>query len=106
MLMNPFQGRTVQPGPEEPDLSNSQLSLNPPVIYDGRPTGKDFGFVNSEPLAEYNYGQTVIAKFVSGNPRTEVLRGISYFEVQHKQPDESWKVVATDAEWETKYVYY
>lgn len=92
----------ISPGPEQPDLSDRQISLNPPVLYDGHPSGKNYGDVLVEPLALYERGDEVYVKFISGNPRNKILRNATYFTVEQKQLDGNWKVILTDADWDTK----
>ena len=38
-----FQGTTVPPGPNPPNLVSKQFSFLPPVLYDTAPMGKNFG---------------------------------------------------------------
>uniref|UniRef100_A0A336MNH5 Neutral ceramidase n=1 Tax=Culicoides sonorensis TaxID=179676 RepID=A0A336MNH5_CULSO len=95
----------IDPGPNQPDLSERQISLNPPVLYDGHPAGRDYGDVIIEPLALYDRGDEVFVKFISGNPRNKVLRGETYFAVEQKQNDGTWKIILTDADWDTKFIW-
>ncbi|XP_063700264.1 neutral ceramidase [Culicoides brevitarsis] len=92
-------------GPEQPNLSDKQISLNPPVLYDGHAAGKDYGDVLVEPLLTYEKGDEVYVRFISGNPRNKVIRNGSYFTVEQKQQDGSWKVKYTDADWDTRFVW-
>lgn len=38
-----FQGKTVEAGPNPPDLLSKQLSFVLPVVYDSVPSGASFG---------------------------------------------------------------
>uniref|UniRef100_A0A336ML87 Neutral ceramidase n=1 Tax=Culicoides sonorensis TaxID=179676 RepID=A0A336ML87_CULSO len=95
----------VDPGPPQPDLSDRQMSLNPPVLYDGHPKDQDFGYVIQQPQSSYSRESTVVVTFISGNPRNNGMREKSYFTVEQKQPDGLWKVKLTDADWETKFIW-
>lgn len=62
----------------------------------------DFGYVLEPPNPIYQHGDLVNVTFVSGNPRNHLMRDESYFTVEQKQFDGSWKVLLTDADWDTK----
>lgn len=96
-----LRNERLGPGPDQPDLSDRQISLNPPVLYDGHPAGRDYGDVIVEPMSLYERGDEVYVKFISGNPRNKILRGDTYFIVEQKQLDGNWKVIHTDADWDT-----
>ena len=49
-----------------------------------------------QPLDAYKKGDVVYTKFVSGNPRNNLMTDSSYFTVEQKQPDGDWKVIAND----------
>lgn len=97
------QSVELDPGPSPPFLSDRLISLTPPVIFDSKPWGKNFGSVLIQPQAEYKRGEQVIAQFVSGNPRNNLQHGESYFTIQQLN-DDNWITVANDANWETKWV--
>ncbi|XP_050099664.1 neutral ceramidase [Anopheles aquasalis] len=100
----------LDPGPEPPYEDDKQISLTTGVIFDSHPLGKDFGEVKVQPGAEYGRGDTVTAVFIAGNPRNNLMHDKSYFTVELASgegagtgDDPGWTVVATDANWETRF---
>jgi neutral ceramidase len=102
LLISMFQNVPLNPGPLPPNQDSQQISLNTGVFYDGHPFGEDYGYVKIQPHNTYSRGETVHAKFISGNPRNNLMHDSSYFTVEQKISNENWKVIATDANWETK----
>ncbi|KFB39360.1 AGAP000973-PA-like protein [Anopheles sinensis] len=96
---------TLPPGPTPPYEDDKQISLTTGVIFDSHPLGKDFGDVKVHPGSEYGLGDTVTAVFIAGNPRNNLMHDKTFFTVEHQQEgqDEEWTVVATDANWETRF---
>lgn len=97
------QGSKPEPGPEPP-IYKRPLSLLPPVLWDTAGWGKHFGDVVSQPRAVAKPGETVSATFVSGHPRNDFLHQISFLTIEHLNGDK-WEVIATDANWETKFIW-
>lgn len=102
------EDRTPEPGPSPPDLSDRQISLVPPVLWDSAPWGREFGDCLEQPQRTYSYGDVVVASFVSGHPRNSIRHGRWYLAVERleSEEDDSWVVIATDADWETKYIWH
>ncbi|XP_058788791.1 neutral ceramidase [Phymastichus coffea] len=97
---------TVDPGPTPPDLSKVKLiSLVPPVIYDSPKWGKEFGDCVKQPPRTARPGDTVSVRFISGHPRNNFMTGNTYLTVERLEEDETWTPVATDADWETKFIW-
>ncbi|XP_073949876.1 neutral ceramidase isoform X2 [Choristoneura fumiferana] len=99
---------TLDPGPQPPDFSDQLITLVPPVLWDAAPWGKEFGDCTQQPQAQYSYGDIVTALFVSGHPRNSIRHGGWYATVERLESaeDDAWTVVATDADWETKYIWH
>lgn len=95
----------VSPGPWPIDQDKKQISLVTKVYYDGHPYGSGFGYVLQQPLKSYARGQVVETSFVAGNPRNNLMSDNSYFYVERLNLDGNWKIVATDGNWETKFVW-
>lgn len=93
--------QSVEPGPAPRDESRSQLTFITPVVMD---SGR-FGRIITEPRITYNRQDTVFATFIAGNPRNDLRTESSYFFVQQLQSNGQWRVVATDANWETKFIW-
>nr|XP_027227263.1 neutral ceramidase-like isoform X1 [Penaeus vannamei] len=99
------KGEQPEPGPSPPDMTDSVMTLLPGVMFDGTPLGKAFGDVIAEPYPLAYVGETVTAKFVSGHPRNDVQLGGSFLTVERLTDAGSWQVVATDASWETRFIW-
>lgn len=89
-------------GPLPPDQRAQQMTFLPPIINDDA-TGSFFGAIIRQPNAVYSRGQLVMATFVSGNPRNNVMLERSFFSVEFLQGGTTWVVVATDGNWETTF---
>ncbi|KAL0125798.1 hypothetical protein PUN28_004691 [Cardiocondyla obscurior] len=99
------QKRAVPSGPRAPELLQSNLiTLVPPVLYDTPRWGYNFGDVIQQPPKVAWPGDTVTTIFVSGHPRNNLMTGKTFLTVERLGDDEVWIPVATDADWETKYV--
>ncbi|XP_075974558.1 neutral ceramidase [Anticarsia gemmatalis] len=97
----------VESGPEPPDLSHQLISLVPPVLWDSAHWGHEFGDCLQQPQKHYSYGDVVTANFVSGHPRNSIRHNRWYAVVERleSEEDDAWTVVATDADWETKFIW-
>ncbi|XP_049856239.1 neutral ceramidase-like [Schistocerca gregaria] len=101
-----LRNSTLEPGPSPPDLSKEVIQLTPGVVYDLPPWRSPFGYLVQQPPATARPGDTVTATFVAGNPRNNLQHGGSYLTVEKKDPySGNWTVVATDADWETKFLW-
>ncbi|XP_005183819.1 neutral ceramidase [Musca domestica] len=100
-----FRGETVEPGPQPPYMNDRMLSMNTGVIFDGHPLDKDFGYVKQQPLKHYKINDTVVVTFVAGNPRNNLFHEKTYLTVERKINEERWKVVHTDASWDTRFIW-
>lgn len=95
----------VNPGPMPADQDRKQISLVTKVYYDGHAYGSGFGYVLQQPRQSYSIGETVSVTFVAGNPRNNLMTESSYFFVENIDKKGNWVVVATDANWETKFIW-
>ncbi|XP_001658093.2 neutral ceramidase [Aedes aegypti] len=103
MIGSIYKNETLDDGPSPPYQDDKQISLMTGVIFDGHPIGREFGSVKVQPLNTYERGDTVYTTFISGNPRNNLMHDKTYFTVEQKQIDGNWTVIATDANWETKF---
>jgi len=91
-----------------PDLTKSLFTLKAGVIYDGAPHGKTFGWVLEDVDVErpYEAGEQVSVAFVAGNPRNDLFHEKSFLYIDRfNETTGIWSVVATDANWETKFIW-
>ncbi|ETN60612.1 ceramidase [Anopheles darlingi] len=128
-----MDGEKLAPGPMPPFEDHKQITLSTGVVFDGHPFGWYFGDCKVQPKeTPYHRGDTVRAMFIAGNPRNNLMHERSYFTVerlarsngeptlesnsieQHQHHDDNdddsnndrWEVIATDANWETKFKWY
>ncbi|KAK0183423.1 hypothetical protein PV327_001467 [Microctonus hyperodae] len=95
----------LEPGPQPPNLSKEHLiSLQPPVIYDTSPWGWKFGDCVTQPEEFVLPGDIVTATFVAGHPQNNLMTGESFLTIE-KLIDNRWIVIATDADWETRFYW-
>ncbi|EGI57362.1 Neutral ceramidase [Acromyrmex echinatior] len=99
-----IQNKSVSPGPPAPELLQSNLIiLVPPVLYDTPRWGHNFGDVIQQPQKVALPGDTILAIFVAGHPRNNLMTESTFLTVEQLGDDEVWIPVATDADWETKF---
>ncbi|XP_058058756.1 neutral ceramidase-like [Anopheles bellator] len=117
-------GEKLEPGPMPPFEDHKQITLSTGVVFDGHPFGWYYGDCKVQPKeTPYHRGDTVRAMFIAGNPRNNLMHEASYFTVErlrtdaersletnsveeHQPADGEWEVIATDANWETKFKWY
>ncbi|XP_011498417.1 PREDICTED: neutral ceramidase [Ceratosolen solmsi marchali] len=96
----------VESGPTPLDLSKEKLiSLVPPVLFDSPKWGTEFGECVKQPSRFARPGDVVVARFISGHPRNNFMTGSTYLTIEKLEEDETWTSVATDADWETKFIW-
>ncbi|KOB79228.1 putative ceramidase [Operophtera brumata] len=89
------------------ELTEALVSVITPVLWDTAPWKKEFGDCTLQPQRRYSYGDVVTASFVSGHPRNSIRHGRWYMTVEklESEQDDAWVVIATDADWETKFIW-
>lgn len=102
LLNSVLNNQILSSGPQPPIQDNKQISLSTLIFYDFHPLNSNFGNVKFQPKNFYQAGEIVYTKFVSGNPRNNLMHESSYFTVEKMQANGSWKIIATDANWETR----
>lgn len=93
-------GETPPVGTAPPDLSDRQLTLQPGVVLDTPPLGKQFGDVLTQPRSVYLPGERATAVFAGAHPGNDLHRGATYLEVQ-RLVEGQWRRVADDGDWST-----
>ncbi|WP_083666344.1 neutral/alkaline ceramidase [Saccharomonospora sp. CUA-673] len=97
-------GKNVPIGDTPADLSGKQLRLQPGVLVDAPPLGRDFGDVLEPPAAEYAAGDEVSATFAGAHPSNDLRRGGTFLEVQ-RWNGRAWVTVADDHDWSTSFAW-
>ncbi|MPC30665.1 Neutral ceramidase [Portunus trituberculatus] len=103
-----LNGTEMPPGRSPPDLSSSVLSLLPGVLFDRAPLFSDFGDVVAQPYPLAYTGETVTAKFVSLHVVfwNDVQLDKTFLTVERLvNSSDVWEIVATDANWETRFIW-
>lgn len=77
-------GTAVAQGIYPKDFTLTQLTLQPNVVYDAAPRGKDYGAVLVDAQADYERGDTVVVEFQSAHPRNDLLTMDNFALVQRK----------------------
>lgn len=95
---------TVPPGMTPIDLSDSQISLQTGVVYDGTPFGKNFGDVEKNPKTIYHPGETVEAVFWGAHPKNNFRIQDTFLEIQYFDDKNGlWRTIRRDRDWDTEY---
>ncbi|XP_026314778.1 neutral ceramidase-like [Hyposmocoma kahamanoa] len=99
-----IEGGDVPAGPEPEDNRGRAISVVLPVIVDSSPLGRSFGDVLSQPAEVVRRGDTVRATFVAANPRNDLKQESTHAAIERFELG-NWEVIATDADWETKFIW-
>ncbi|KAL0797459.1 hypothetical protein Bca101_052633 [Brassica carinata] len=93
-------GRSVQPGPQPPDLLHKQLSFLTPVVMDSTPAGDSFGDVISDVpknLSLKRGSDQVTVVFQSACPRNNLMTEGTFALVERlERKDKTWTPVYDD----------
>ncbi len=84
------------------DLSHKQLVLNPGVIFDAKPFGKEFGDRKTDVAASYARGSKVEAEFWGAHPNNSIGRDVTLLTVERLEAGQ-WFTVRTDNDPDTFY---
>jgi neutral ceramidase len=97
--------KPVPPGPTPVNHLKDVISFNPGVILDLPPLGKDFGSVHEDvdKSRVYRPGDLVKVSFWSGHPKNDFMTDKSFLTIEKQMQDGSWKVILTDADWDTRF---
>ncbi|KAG7204444.1 hypothetical protein KM043_004880 [Ampulex compressa] len=99
-------GKKVEAGPEPPNMASEKLlSFAMPVIYDTPKWGRNFGDCIAQPRGIASPGDVVSAVFVAGHPRNNLMTEKTFLSIERLKDNQQWIAVATDADWETKFVW-
>ncbi|SDQ87918.1 neutral/alkaline ceramidase [Actinopolyspora saharensis] len=79
-----------------------RVRLQPGVVVDAPPPGKEFGDVLEQPGESYGRGERVRVVFASAHPNNNRRGGDTFLLVQRRTPA-GWSTVADDGDWSTEY---
>ncbi|AKU15603.1 neutral/alkaline ceramidase [Luteipulveratus mongoliensis] len=98
-------GRSVERGTPEPDLSRRQKPAKARTSPDSAPSGRRTGDVLEQPAESYRAGSQARAVFAGAYPNNDLRRGGTYLEVQREvsSAPERWETVAVDSDWSTTF---
>lgn len=101
-----IKGQKVDAGPVPDDPDKSKLlSLITPVIFDSSGWFWNFGDVLQQPPKSVKVNDTVSVKFIAGHPRNDLMLEKTFLAVEKLGDDGKWNVVATDANFETRFIW-
>ncbi|XP_059055517.1 neutral ceramidase-like [Achroia grisella] len=99
-----IQDEELPAGPEPPNYIDGAVSLILPVVYDSSPLARGFGDVLQQPAPIVRLGDTVRTVFIGANPRNDLKQESSHAVIERSE-DNVWTVIATDADWETRFYW-
>lgn len=84
--------KTVEPGPQPPDLLDRQISLLPPVVLDATPPGWNFGDTKTDvpPNSTFKRGEMVSVTFWSACPRNDLMTEGTFALVEILENKKTW----------------
>lgn len=89
-----------------PENIKNQVFTSPgKVLYDSPPYNKNFGDCIKQAPSRVFIGDEISVKFIAGHPRNNLYTEQSYFIIERLTRNDTWKIVATDANWETKFLW-
>lgn len=91
-------GKSVEPGPQPPDLLDKQISLLTPVVVDATPIGVNFGDVSSDvpKNSTFKRGGMVTVTFWSACPRNDLMTEGTFALVEILHGKDLWDPVYDD----------
>ncbi|TMS22343.1 Neutral ceramidase [Larimichthys crocea] len=92
-------------GPQPPFFERNLFNWLPAASIDKKPVNSSFGDVLEQVYPVYRQGDVVSVTFVAGNPRNSGdIRDKTFVTVEiYDNRTDTWKVVHTDASWETRF---
>lgn len=97
---------TLPENPAPKSLLDQQISLQPGVIFDTTYFGKKYGDVLQDVKPRYAPGDTVVATFVSGHPRNDLMLESTFLKIdRYNSKTGNWTTIATDADWDTRFYW-
>ena len=93
-------GRQRPAGAPPPDLSQKQVVLPHPVLFDLAPRGGKFGDVLVDSKSEYRFGELAAVEIWGAHPNNSLAPGVSYLTIERRQ-DEKWKTIFFDWDGQT-----
>ncbi|KAI3419241.1 Neutral ceramidase [Psidium guajava] len=99
--------KTIEPGPQPPDLLAKQISLLSPVILDATPHGVSFGDVKTDvPLnSTFRRGDLVRVTFWSASPRNDLMTEGTFALVEFLQDRNTWIPAYDDDDFCLKFIW-
>mgnify|MGYP000061565900 CR=1 FL=1 len=105
LALDMVNGAASDAGPTPPVTFPQLIQLLPPQGTDLPPPGSSFGATVTDADASYQAGDTVRAVFQASSPNSDLKTDGSFLFVEQKLADDSWQVIATDADPETSFVW-
>ncbi|XP_073292615.1 neutral ceramidase 1-like [Primulina huaijiensis] len=103
-----ISGKSVEPGPQPPDLLEKQISLLTPVVMDATPIGVKFGDVSLDvpKNATFKKGDNVTVVFWSACPRNDLMTEGTFALVEIlKGSSNSWEPAYDDDDFCLRFIW-
>jgi hypothetical protein len=84
-------------GPIPPDLSQRQITLQTPVLYDNTPAFQAFGQTTVQPPASVILGGFVDVTFRAGHPKNDLMTGGTYYLIERQTQGGAWDAAVWDS---------
>ncbi|MFT7406275.1 neutral/alkaline non-lysosomal ceramidase N-terminal domain-containing protein [Zhongshania sp.] len=106
LALDMVNASVTQSGPVPPVTSPQLFQLLPPQGTDLAPPGSVFGAVIVPPEASYKAGETVRTVFQASSPNSDLKTDSSFLFVERQLADNTWEVIAQDADPQTSFVWH
>lgn len=84
-------------GPIPPDLSQQQITLQTPVLYDNTPVLQVFGQAILQPPTSVIQGGFVDVTFRAGHPKNNLMTGGTYYLIERQTQGGAWAAAVWDS---------
>ena len=106
MMANP-SNHTIK-SEKLPDFTKNTFNFSPMYRSDQPHLFRSFGHVLKDVSSTYSkrLSPVISALFVAANPRNDPMLNKTFLTVEKKIGNNQWKVIRTDDDYDTRYVYY
>lgn len=100
--------KTVETGPQPPDMLDKQISLLTPVVMDATPIGVKFGDVSVDvpKNSTFKRGNNVTVVFWSACPRNDLMTEGTFALVEILRGKDSWEPAYDDDDWCLRFIWW
>jgi neutral ceramidase len=106
LALDMVSASVTQNGPVPPVTAPQMFQVLPAQGADLAPPGSAFGAVTVQPETSYQAGNTVRSVFQASSPNSDLKTDSSFLFVERQLAENSWEVVAQDADPQTSFVWH